>query len=138
MKFDRRIFSNIILFVVLIAVTVIVTTCQSTTAIKTAFGDDLMGISSRDYSMNIAYSDVDAVELLEGPNLGDLIDGKNRPELKSGIWRNEAWGEYHLCFNPNGTSCIVVHLNNGQTYVFNCNTNEDTAQIYETLLTYIE
>ena len=80
MKFDRRIFSNILLFVALIVVTAIITMCESSSAIKLAYGDELMGISSKDYRMNIEYTDVEALELVDEPDLGKLVDGKNRPE----------------------------------------------------------
>jgi len=131
MKFDRRIFSNIILFVALIVVIAVLTMCESSTAIKLAYSDELMAISSKDYRINIQYTDVESLELVEAPDLGKVVDGKNRPELKSGVWENQVWGNYHLCFNPNATNCIVVHLKDGQTYVFNYNTNEATAETYQ-------
>lgn len=137
MKFDRRIFSNIALFLIVIIVITVTTMCQSTTAIKVAFADDLMALSSMDYSMNIPYADVQELELMEAPDLGKVSDGKNKPELRSGIWENEVWGEYHLCFNPNATNCIAVHLRDGRTFVFNCNTNEATAQTYEEFLAHL-
>ena len=138
MKFDRRIFSNIILFLLIIIVIAVTTMCQSSTAIKIAFADDLMALSSMDYSMNIPYADVRELELVEDPDLGKVSDGKNKPELQSGIWENEAWGEYHLCFNPNATNCVVVHLRDGQIFVFNSNSNEATAKTYEEFLTYLQ
>ena len=137
MKFDRRIFSNLILFVVLIVVVAVLTMCQSSTAIRIAYGDELMGISSKDYSANVAYEDVASLELLEDPDLGATAGGKNRPELKTGLWENQSWGTYYLCFNPNATNCVVVHLKDGQVLVFNNNTNENTAATYEEFLTHL-
>lgn len=138
MKFDRRIFSNIILFLLIIIVIAVTTMCQSTTAIKIAFADDLMALSSMDYSMNIPYADVLELELVDAPDLGKVSGGKNKPELQSGVWENETWGEYHLCFNPNATNCIVVRLRDGQIFVFNCNTNEATMETYQEFLTYLQ
>lgn len=138
MKFDRRIFSNIILFLLIIIVIAVTTMCQSTTAIKIAFADDLMALSSMDYSMNIPYADVLELELVDAPDLGKVSGGKNKPELQSGVWENETWGEYHLCFNPNATNCIVVRLRDGQIFVFNCNTNEATVETYKEFLTYLQ
>ena len=137
MKFDRRIFSNLILFIVLIVVVAVLTMCQSATAVKVAYSDELMAISSKDYRMNIEYADVLSLELVENPELGSVADGKNRPELQSGLWKNDIWGEYHLVFNPNATNCIVAHLQDGQTYVFNYNTNEATAECYREFLTHL-
>lgn len=137
MKFDRRFFSNLLVFILLIIVGIVISTCQASNAVQLAFGDDVMAVSSKDYRMNIQYTDVEALELVEAPDLGEVVDGKNRPELKSGLWKNEAWGEYCLCFNPNATNCIVVHLNDGQTCVFNYNTNEATAETYQEFLTHL-
>lgn len=137
MKFDRRFFSNLLVFILLIVVGIIISTFQSNHSVKQAFSDDMMAISSRDYHMNIEYADVKSLELVDGPSLGELADGKNRPELQSGLWKNDIWGEYHLVFNPNATNCIVVHLQDGQTYVFNCNTNEATNDCYQELLAHL-
>ena len=137
MKFDRRVFPNIILFLILIVFVAVTSMCQSSSVIKIAYADDLMGISSKDYSINISYDDVESLELVETPEFGTLKDGKNRPELKSGIWENETWGEYYLCYNPKATNCVVVHLNSGKVCVFNCNTNEKTTETYQEFLTHI-
>lgn len=137
MKFDRRFFSNLLVFILLIVIGVVISTFQANNSVKLAFGDDMMAISSRDYNMNIEYADVKSLELVDVPNLGELADGKNRPELQSGLWKNAIWGEYHLVFNPNATNCIVAHLQDGQTYVFNYNTNEATAECYREFLTHL-
>ena len=137
MKFDRRFFSNLLVFVLLIVVGIVISTFQTNNSVKLAFGDDTIAISSRDYNMNIKYADVKSLTLVEAPDLGELTDGKNRPELKSGLWKNDSWGQYHLCFNPNTTNCVLVHLKDGQVYVFNCNTNEKTAATYAEFLTHL-
>ena len=134
MKFDRRFFSNLIVFILLIVVGALLTMCQSAKTIRVAYTDELVAISSKDYNANIAYADVLSIELIDNPDLGSVSDGKNRPELKSGVWQNDTWGEYHLCFNPNATNCIVVHLKGSQPFVFNCNSNEATAASYEAFL----
>jgi len=137
MKFDRRFFSNLLVFILLIIVGIVISTFQANNSVKLAFGDDIMAISSKDYNINIEYADVESLELVDNPDLCEVVDGKNRPELQSGVWKNEAWGEYHLCFNPSATNCIVVHLTDGQTFVFNYNTNEATAEAYQEFLTHI-
>lgn len=137
MKFDRRFFSNLIVFVILVVVGALLTMCQSSKAIRVAYSDDLVAISSKDYNANIAYADVLSIELIDNPDLGSVSDGKNRPELKSGVWQNDTWGEYHLCFNPNATNCIVIRLKDNQTFVFNCNSNEDTVASYQACLSHI-
>ena len=109
MKFDRRFFSNLLVFILLIVIGIVISTFQAN----------------------------NSVELVDVPNLGELADGKNRPELQSGLWKNDIWGEYHLVFNPNATNCIVAHLQDGQTYVFNHNTNEATAECYREFLTHL-
>jgi len=137
MKFDRRFFSNLLVFVLLIVIAGVITMCTSSTAIKIAFGDEILGIHAVKYGMNIAYKDVESVELVEEPDLGSVSDGKNRPEIRTGLWENTTWGEYHLCFNPNATNCIVVRTHDGRIFVFNNNTNEATAEVFAQLKTYI-
>ena len=137
MKFDRRFFSNLLVFILLIVVGIVISTFQTNNSVKMAFGNDTIAISSKDYNMNIKYADVLSLELVEDPDLGSVADGKNRPELQSGLWKNDIWGEYHLVFTPNATNCIVAHLQDGQTYVFNYNTNEATAECYREFLTHL-
>ena len=138
MKFDRRIFTNLILFVLLIVLIAMFTMCQSSTAVQIAFADQVFAVSSADYGMNIDYDEIAAVELVEDPDLGAAAGGKNKPELKSGIWENSDWGTYQLVFNPSAANCIVVHTKSGEIYVFNRNTDQETVEAYEELLTHIQ
>ena len=137
MKFDRKIFINLLLFTAIIVVIACATMCQSSTAIQIAFSDELVAVSSMDYGMNIEYTYVDSLALVNDPVLGSADGGKNKPELKSGLWQNDTWGQYHLCFNPNATNCIVVQTIDGQTFVFNYNTNEKTEEAYRTFMSRI-
>jgi len=137
MKFDRRFFSNFLVFVLLIIVGIVISMCQASNTVRLAFGDDVIAISSKDYRMNITYSNVESLELINEPNFGEVTDGKNRPELKSGLWQNEEWGQYHLIYNPSSTGCIAVHMVNGDTYVFSNNTDKETAETYAEFLTHV-
>lgn len=128
---------DLVFVILLFGLTVLFSMCESANLIKVNFGDEVLAIHSSDYSMNIAYTDIASMELVESPVLGTPVDGKNNDALRSGVWQNDIWGEYHLCFDTDANHCIAVHLDDGRTFVFNRKDDQETKAIYDELLTYL-
>lgn len=121
---------GILLFAVVIAMTVF----ETYNKVKVEFSDTAVDIRTSKYSMNIPYEIVESVELEALPDAGQVVDGADDMAARTGHWENEIWGEYYICADLNSPTCIVVHLKDGRIFVFSRRNEEETAQIYETLV----
>lgn len=137
MKF-RDYFSvkHIIFAVVLMALMLGFAVRQSNNVVKVSFSDEAVKVTATKYSMTIAYADIESVQLMAWPeDLGEKVtDGYDDDIVRYGTWKNEAWGEYTVCADPDTSKCIVVHINDGRTLVFSRKDDATTKEIYETLL----
>lgn len=125
---------GIILFAVVIGIGLI----ESTYKVTVKFSDEAVDINStRYYYMNIPYDMVDSIELVEMPDAGEVVNGKYDMTVRYGQWKNDTWGEYVVCMDPDATNCIVVHLDDGRTFVFSRRNNEKTAEDFATFQSYL-
>ena len=123
-KKDMLFILGIFLFVIIFSL------FSTTNAVEVNFGEDVMSINASGFEFNIAYADVEKIELSQVPDLGTMDKGTDAAALKSGNWNNAIWGEYHLCIVPENTSCIVVTLKDGRTVVFNYKEAENTEDVF--------
>lgn len=127
-----------VLFVLaLLAVTLLISFLESANLMKIEFGTETVSISSKKYSMSIDYADVESIELADIQDAGEDVGGQDDLTSRGGQWKNDAWGEYTICANLAVTKCILVHLKDGQLFVFNSNSNEKTQAVYEEFRTYL-
>lgn len=96
-----------------------------------------MDIKAPKYSMNVPYDMVESIELVEIAEPGENVKGRDDMVTRTGIWENEAWGEYYACLDLQTSQCIVIHLDDGRTFVFSRRSNEETAEIFETFRTHL-
>ena len=122
---------NILFVIILFATAMLMGKCDSDNAVRIHSNDTLIAVNSKSYSMNIPYDMIADITLENVPDLGRVIDGKNNDSLRTGIWENESWGEYHLCMDPDASNCIVASLDDGRTFVFNRKSAEETEKIYQ-------
>ena len=120
---------GILLFAIVIAMTVF----ETYNKVKVDFSDTAVDMRTSKYSMNIPYEMVESVELAALPEAGEVIDGADDMAARTGLWKNETWGEYYICADLNSPTCIVAHLEDGRIFVFSRRNEEETAQIYEKL-----
>jgi len=111
-------------------VAILVSLFSGGNAVEVHFDTELMSISSTGFEFNIAYTDVEKIELTSLPELGELKKGSDTQALKCGNWNNVIWGDYHLCVVPSVPNCVVVTLKDGRTVVFNYKAEENTADVY--------
>lgn len=121
---------GILLFAVVIGMTVYETYHKVTVE----FSDTAVDIRTSKYSMNIPYDQVESIELVELPDAGQVLDVTDDMTARTGLWKNEIWGEYYICADLNAPSCIVVHLKDGRIFVFSRRNNEETHKLYESFL----
>lgn len=138
-KFFQLVPLRHILFVLFLFAAVLLTSfVQNYFRINVEFSDTDISITSSKYSMRVDFDLVESIELMEMPDRGELVDGRNSSTLRYGNWKNDTWGDYVVLITPHATNCIVIHLTDGRTFVFNIRSNEDTASTYATFQTYLD
>ena len=81
----------------------------------------------------IPYSSITEVQLLESPQFGMMIEGKETRQGNSGTWEHPEWGRYILC-TYSSSSCAVWILSDSQCYVANLSSPVETRQLYQIIL----
>lgn len=99
-------------------------------AVEVHFDSELVSVNSSNFEFNIAYTDVEKIELSPIPDFGTMDKGTDTTSLKSGNWNNAIWGDYHLCVIPEVETCVVVTLKDGRTVVFNYKDADSTKDVY--------
>lgn len=130
----KQLFFGLFLFAILIPIAI----WDSNTQVKVSFDAEAVYVGSDKYSMNIHYADITSAELVPLEEPGEKVkDGYDNDILRAGVWINEAWGEYIIVADLDATTCILLKLEDGRTLVFNKKNDKATAEVYETLLTYL-
>jgi len=81
----------------------------------------------------VAYDSITAAELLENPQYGTPVDGKDNRNGKSGTWEHPQWGTYTLCVYASCDRAVRIMV--GQTcYVVNLGSPAETEQLYQIIL----
>lgn len=80
----------------------------------------------------LSFADVTDMQLVQSPDLGHCVDGRETTSWRCGTWENDAWGTYTLCASKACTDCIVLRTSSG-IYVLSYESNDVTAALYESL-----
>ena len=83
--------------------------------------------------VSVAYNSITKAELLENPEYGELIHGKDTRTGKSGTWEHPEWGTYTLCVYAASANAVRIEANE-EIFVFNLASAADTQQLYDTIL----
>ena len=139
MKFRDYFSVKHILFAIgVVALMLVFATCQSNNTVKVYFEDTNVQVISSKYSLTIQYADIVSAELADLAEAGEEIrDSYDDEILRAGTWRNAVWGEYSICADLDTTNCIVLTIDGGRTLVFSRKNDETTAEIFQTLQTYL-
>ena len=129
----RYLIFGLCLFAVVIGVSMV----EAHFRIEVAVTDTDISVGSNRYNLRVEYDLIETLELVEMPDRGENIDGRDETSIRYGIWSNDIWGEYTVLAVPNATNCIVLHLNDGRTFVFNARSNDYTAEIFAQLQTHL-
>ena len=129
----RYLIFGLCLFAVVIGVSMV----EAHFRIEVTVTDADISVGSNRYNLRVEYDLIETLELVEMPDRGENIDGRDETSIRYGIWSNDTWGEYTVLAVPNATNCIVLHLNDGRTFVFNARSNDYTAEIFAQLQTHL-
>ncbi len=102
------------------------------------YDEEMLYVTSPRLNMDIPNSEVVAVELMEMPELGALLEGYQHEVYCTGVWENDIWGEYDLCVLPQLPKCIVITLTNERTCVFTCSNEAKTQELYTNYTAYLK
>ena len=128
---------DLVFGIIIFAAVIIFSFVESANKVKVEFAEDAVDIKAPKYSMNVPYDMVESIELVEIAEPGENVKGRDDMVTRTGIWENEAWGEYYACLDLQTSQCIVIHLDDGRTFVFSRRSNEETAEIFETFRTHL-
>lgn len=105
--------------------------------ITVSCGDNSVEITSTYYSgIQVFYSEIDEIEYRENYDIGYRTVGFSSAKLSMGNYKNDELGAYRLYAYNACDDCILVR--SGEKYlVFNCGTEENTAEVYEIIASKI-
>ena len=112
--------------------------CKGENLMDVTFGDEAVDVITAKYTLNIPYDMVDRIEIQTYSEDDERMGGKTDITLRTGLWKNEVWGEYYSCIDLQTDTCIVVHLNDGRTFVFSHRSDEQVAEDFETFQSHLD
>ncbi len=86
--------------------------------------------------LELPYADMDSVQLLESYEVGQRVDGFGSVRLSMGAYQNGEFELYTL-YSYNTCDSFILIRSGQRALVINAKTAEETAALYETLLTKI-
>ena len=136
--FSKRSIRQLIFVALLFALLIPIAIWDSGTQVKVQFNDTSLYVRCDRYNMTIAYDEISSAELVELPEPGEKLEnGFDDDIIRAGLWKNDIWGEYHICADLDTTVCVVIKLEDGRTFVFSCKSDKATTEDYEQLKTYL-
>lgn len=90
--------------------------------------------SASGYTSAVKWVDIESVEVRSCPDFGTLVEGTDDAPEKSGVWKNDVFGEYELFVSTKIENCIVCITKDSRTVVFNFESAESTVSLYEAIL----
>ena len=88
--------------------------------------DGMLKLGIDHYQDSVAISQIDSLTLLDELDQGSVVDGGASRNLSWGMWESDSYGRYHL-YMYNTTARWILMEADGQSYIFNCDNKEATA-----------
>ena len=102
--------------------------------LSVATGPDRITLTMHDGSLRpIPYDSITGVQLLESPQYGTMIQGKETRQGSSGTWEHPQWGSYTLCVYAS-SGCALRLLTEADSYVISLGSAGETRQLYQIIL----
>ncbi len=128
---------DIVFTLILFAIMLSMAFCKGENMMDVTFGDQAVDIVTAKYTMNIPYEMVESIEIATYSKDDEQINGRSDIALRTGIWKNESWGEYYACIDLQTNTCIVVHLNDGRVFVYSHESDKTVAEEFETFQNHL-
>lgn len=130
-------YTNLLIILAIMIVISVFSLIHSENAVDFHWTEDLLQITDPNgNSYSIIYSDVVALELLERPNYGACVTGRETSSWLYGTWENDQWGSYTLCASSGTSMCIVIRTDEG-IFVLSYESDEITSALYESLSEFV-
>ena len=101
--------------------------------VSVAPGADALTMTMHDGTTeSVAYGDMTAAELLEEPDYGTVLEGKDTRAGKSGTWEHPQWGSYTLCVYASSNKVVRITTETG-CYLVNLASDGETEQLFQLL-----
>lgn len=102
-------------------------------------GDTAVTVSvPNGYSYTVNYEDIQSIELIDMPELGECIDGGSEKKISYGVWKNELWGNYTACVSERFASCILITCKDGSHYIFTSEIESSTEPFYQSFVEFVQ
>ena len=82
--------------------------------------------------LELPYEDIDSVELLDSFDVGARLMGYGSPRLSMGAFQNAQYEAYTL-YSYNSCESMILIRSDGKVLAINCQTQEDTLALYQTI-----
>ena len=117
-----------------IAVLGIVAVLMFTGNVTYTCGDTALRIEANYVNgLELPYEDIDSIELLDSFDVGARMMGYGSPRLSMGAFQNDRFEGYTL-YSYNACESMILIFSDGKALAFNCQTAEETAALYHTIL----
>ncbi|MCD7745007.1 MAG: hypothetical protein LUI13_06985 [Lachnospiraceae bacterium] len=102
-------------------------------------GEDSILINSyTEDEITISYADITRMELCDEVDFGTLSEGTDDRRVRSGLWKNDAWGEYYLFALKKVKGDYILLETDETVVVFNYESAEVTQNFYSAFQEYLE
>ena len=128
---------DVLFSVFLVGLAMLFAFCSAENMMDVTFGDEAVDIVTAKYTMNIPYEMIESVEVGTYSQDDEQVTGRSDMALRTGVWKNEAWGEYHGCIDLQTDTCVLVHLKDGRLFVFSHESDEKVISDAQTLKSHL-
>lgn len=105
------------------------------TTVGIAFDDDDMTLTApRQFSVTVAYDDIQSLELAEDFAPGTPVTGDESRRCAWGEWECAGRGRCTLCVSKKIDCAVVIHCTDGGQVLFNYESADTTRAIHQMLL----
>lgn len=120
-----------LIFGITVLILALIISFKPSNKVRFSFEEDAVDINTTKYRMNIPYNMIQDITLVQKPDMGSKVDGFTDDIIATGIWHNDAWGEYTACIEVATDNCIVIPLTDGRTFVVSRRDSEETQRVFE-------
>ena len=140
MKFKDYFSVKHMLFAVgIMAIMLLFASYQSNNVVEVTFYEESVYVKAKRDMMDVHYADIQSAELTAMAPSGDEVQSSfDDDTVRTGTWKNEAWGEYTACIDPDTGNCILLKIADGRTLVFSRKDDATTEELFSTLQTYLD
>lgn len=126
--------NRLLVWVLILAILAAVAAMLFSGSITYTCGEETLRIESTAASgLEVAYQDLDSIELREEFDMGQRVMGYGSFRLSMGFFQNEELGDYTL-YAYNSCESVILIRSGDKYLAINAKTPEETRALYETLL----